>query len=552
MAFTHFIRHAMPPAAALLLAACSTVEPRISPNAPPLTQAAQELKFARKTILPAEQRAGFYLDAAAVTSAELAHDSPDQNARAIYNAAAAELTDLLRHHDGGQLWNHPLTLAANGKTYRLTFPSGGGKGAWKPGYFTDFKLAAGIKRKHLRRSVTEPGVGGTLVGFRKTPGLAPDRRAPFEPRPGFVAPVTATLDFQGNNAALTLNDPAERSTTRIRGTAEPLAADFTAPIAAHPVRSELWNGLMGLIEGEKYLGPTGLFMLHPYDRDRIPVVLIHGLASTPQMWGNVINEVEADPQLRGRFQFWIFRYPTGVPVSYSALRLREELARVEKLHGLPRGTVIIGHSMGGLLARMQAVESDRVIWDRTFGRKTEKLYARLAADHLVKRALIFPANPQVKRLVFICTPHRGSEMALGSIGALAIRLITIPATLATTLQESLGDALQTVAGKRQIPTSINSLSPKSPTLLAMNSLPIRAPYHTIIGDRGKRNSPLSSDGVVPYRSSHLDGAESELIVPGPHGAYEVKETITELVRILHQHVEKTASPKRPHPPKIKP
>ena len=112
--------------------------------------------------------------------------------------------------------------------------------------------------------------------------------------------------------------------------------------------------------------------------------------------------------------------------------------------------------------------------------------------------------------------------------------------------------LQTVGGKRQIPTSINSLSPKSATLLAMNTLPIRAPFHTLIGDRGKGNTPLSSDGVVPYRSSHLEGAESELIVPGPHGAYEVKETIVELVRILHEHVEKTAPPKRLRTSKIKP
>ena len=541
MASIHHLRHTLLLVApALFFAACSTTEPSISAKAPPLAQAALELKLARKITLPAEQRAGYFLDAAALASANFA----EPRAQEIYNTAAAELTDLLREQNDGQLWNRPLALAANGKAYRLTFHAGAEQGVWQPGYFTDFKPAAGIKRKHLRRSVTEPGVGGTLVGFRKTPGLAPDRRAPFEPRPGFVAPVTATLDFHGSDVALTLNDPAESSTARVRGTSQPLAADFTAPIAAHPVRSELWNGLMGLIEGEKYLGPTGLFMLHPYDRDRIPVVLIHGLASTPQMWGNVINEVEADPQLRGRFQFWIFRYPTGVPVSYSALRLREELTRVEKLHGLPRGVVIIGHSMGGLLARMQAVESGRVIWDRTFGRRADRLSAKLPADHLVKRALIFPANPRVKRLVFICTPHRGSEMALGSIGALAIRLITIPATLATTLQESLGDALQTVAGKRQIPTSINSLSPKSPTLLALDTLPIRASFHTLIGDRGKRNSPLSSDGVVPYRSSHLDGAESELIVPGPHGAYEVRETIVELVRILHQHVEKSAPAKR--------
>ena len=532
-----FVRLA-PLIAALLLAACAT-SPQVPRNTPALVQAAQELKLARKITLPAEDRAGFYLNTAALASAEF---SAEPNARIIYNSAAAELTDLLRKTDDGRLWNHPLTLAANDKTFRLTFESGARNGAWKPDYFTDFKPAADVKRKHLRSSVTAPGVGGTLVGFRKTPGVGPDHRAPFQPKDGFVAPVTATLDFHGNDAALTLNDPAERRSTSVRGAARPLAADFTAPIASHPVRNELWQGFMGLIEGEKYLSSTGLYMLHPYDPDRIPVVLIHGLASTPQMWGNVINEVEADPHLRGRFQFWVFRYPTGNPVAYSALRCREELAKVETLHGLPRGVIIIGHSMGGLLARLQAVDSGRVIWDRSFGRKADALFAKLPADHLVKRGLIFHANPKVKRLVFVCVPHRGSEMALGSIGALAMRLITIPASLATTLQEALGDMLQTVGGKRQLPTSINSLSPKSPALLAMDTLPIRAPYHSIIGDSGKGNSPLSSDGVVPYRSSHLNGAESELIVPGPHGAYQHPQTVAELVRILHQHVEKSAAP----------
>lgn len=230
MSCTSPIRYAfLVVAPALLFAACRTTEPRISEKAPPLVQAAQELKYGRKITLPAEERAGLYLDAAALASAEFADAAAEPKARTLYNTAAAELTDLLRHHDDGQLWNHPLTLAANGKTYRLTFQPGTEQGAWKPDYFTDFKPAADIKRKHLRRDVTEPGVGGTLVGFRKTPG-----RAPFEPRAGFVAPVTATLDFQGNNAALTLNDPAKRRTTRIRGATEPLAADFTAPIAARP------------------------------------------------------------------------------------------------------------------------------------------------------------------------------------------------------------------------------------------------------------------------------------------------------------------------------
>ncbi len=532
-------------ASLLLLAGCSTVEPRISRNAPPLVQAAQELKAARKFTLPAEDRAGFYLDAAALASAQFSDAVARPKALPIYNSAAAELTDLLREEDDDGLWNRPLTFATNGRSYRLHFQPGTRQGMWQPDYFTDFKLARAVNHKHLRRSVIEPGVGGTLVGIRKTPGFGLNRRAPFEPKTGFVAPVTATLDFHGNDAALTLNDPAERTTATVRGASEKLAADFTAPIAFHPIRSEFWQGLMALIDGEKYLSSTGLYMLHPYDPDRIPVIFVHGIASTPQMWGNVINEVEADPQLRGHFQFWVFRYPTGNPLLYSALRCREELEKVERLHGLPHGFIMVGHSMGGLISRMQATDSGRAIWDRSFGPEANALYARLPASHLAKRGMLFHANPKAKRLVFICVPHRGSELALGSIGALFIRLITLPASLVTTMQEGLGDVLQTVGGQTLLPTSIGGLSPKSPTLLAMDKLPIRASFHSIIGDRGKGGTPNSSDGIVPYWSSHLDGARSELIVPGSHSSYELPQTIAELVRILHEHLGKTAAKSKP-------
>lgn len=530
-------------APALFLSGCATT--RVPKNAPPIVQAAVDLKIARNITLPSQDRAGFYLDAAALASTDLGDARTGKKAQLIYNAAAAELTDLLRETDEGRLWNRPVTLGANGRSYQLTFRPGERNGAWKPDYFTDFKPAVEIRRKHIRRNVIEPGLGGTLVGIRKTPGFGPDRRAPFETKSGFVAPVTATIDFQGSNAALTLNDPAERSSTKLRGNSQPLAADFTAPIALHPMQNELVLGLLSLINGEKYLSSTGLYMLHPYDPDRIPVILVHGLASTPQMWVNVINEVEADPQLRGRFQFWVFRYPTGNPVLYSAERCREELEKVVKLHGAPRGFVMIGHSMGGLVAQMQVIEPGRAIWDRTFREKANALDARLPANHLVKKAMLFHANPNVKRVVFVCVPHRGSELALGSIGALAIKLIRLPASLATTLQDALGDVLQTVSGKTILPTSINSLSPKSPTLLAIDNLPILAPHHSIIGDRGKGNTPNSTDGVVPYWSSHLDSAESELIVPGPHGSYELPQTIDELVRILHEHTEKVPGVRQP-------
>lgn len=522
--------------ALLVFSSCATPGPRFGRPPPPLAKAAERLQQARRESLPVETRAGYYLDAAALASAQFRASGAGDSARTIYNESAAEITGLLRKADGGRLWNHPLAAAVEGMSYRLRFQPGAREGVWSPDEFSDFKLARNIPRRHLRHSVAETGVGGTLVGIRKTPGFGPHARAPFEPKAGFVAPVTATLDFTGGEVSLTLHDPSARRTTRLRGHTEPLAADFTAPIACLPIRNELWQGLMGLMHVEEHLGSTGLYMLHPYDPDRIPVILVHGLLSTPQMWVNVINELESAPGLRGRFQFWAFQYPTGIPAAYSALRFREELARMQRLHPMPRGFVIVGHSMGGILSRMQATDAARVVWEANFRSKSAALDARLPADHLVKRALIFNANPQLKRIIFVCVPHRGSELALGTIGAIGKRLITLPTTLVTTLTGSLGDVLKAAEGRTSLPNGITSLSPRNPTLLALDKLPIRAPHHSIVGDRGKGNSPQSSDGVVPYWSAHLSTAQSELIVPGPHGSYELPQTIAELQRILRQHL----------------
>jgi hypothetical protein len=62
-------------------------------------------------------------------------------------------------------------------------------------------------------------------------------------------------------------------------------------------------------------------------------------------------------------------------------------------------------------------------------------------------------------------------------------------------------------------------------------------YHSIIG-REAEGEPLesSSDGVVPYASAHLDGAESECVVRGDHGCQDSPETIREIRRILYLHL----------------
>ena len=167
-------------------------------------------------------------------------------------------------------------------------------------------------------------------------------------------------------------------------------------------------------------------MLEPYDPDRIPVILIHGLTSIPQMWVPTISAIESDPELRGRYQFWVFAYPTGDPIALSALKLRESLAQVYQLYPKTKDMVLISHSMGGLLSQMQAVTTKRVLWDHVFQSDADRLYAKVPPDNVVKRALIFDANPRVQRIVFICVPHRGSDLAINWIGSFGIGLISLP------------------------------------------------------------------------------------------------------------------------------
>src|SRR5438034_7609370 len=175
---------------------------------------------------------------------------------------------------------------------------------------------------------------------------------------------------------------------------------------------------------------------------------------------------------------------------------------------------------------------------RKLGQNARSVFKENSGNSLIVRAIKFRANPRIKRVVFICTPHRGSDLASNGIGKIGISLITLPARLTAVMLDSLtsADLTQITGSSKRMPNSITGLKPSNPALPVINSVPIRVPYHSIIGDRGKGDCPNCSDGVVAYWSSHLDGAQSEKIVPGPHGSCELPQTIAELDRILRLHL----------------
>jgi pimeloyl-ACP methyl ester carboxylesterase len=292
--------------------------------------------------------------------------------------------------------------------------------------------------------------------------------------------------------------------------------------------------------------PGRLDTRRPYERGKIPVVFIHGLWGSPRNWDRMIEDLEADPALRSRFQFWAVTYASGDSIPYSAHLLRQSLRRARRVFD-PEGTdvafdrmVIVGHSLGGILAKMMVQRSGPQLWQTVCSRPIDQVIGPPEECQLLRQAFFYEPVPEVRRVIFIATPHRGSPLASGRLRELGTQLCWRPNRFRhaheVILSKNRPD-LFAQGFRDRLPTSAGELAPQHPLLLKLCDLGIDAPVrsHSVIADLHEPPKSNGTDGIVPYSSSHLDGVASELVVHGLHICLNHPAVIEEVRRILKEH-----------------
>ena len=417
---------------------------------------------------------------------------------------------------------------------------------YRAGYFDTFILADHVSIRGMGKRVRTSGLGAALVGSRER---TPEREKEMFYQPagrGIYVPFAAVAEFDPEpaKARIRLIDLNRASTITIAGGKVTLDGDFTAPFAlSFRGINDLMMGISGLINVEKREKDAGLYLTEPFDPDRIPVVMIHGLSSSPLVWRTIATGLLGDPSIRRNYQFWYVYYPTGMPILESAASIRDEIATIRKAYD-PRGTsiasrhmVLVGYSMGGVIAQILSTSSGNRLWDAIAKVPFDQAAIDSEDRAELKNLLFWKPVPGLDRTIFIATPHRGTRFADSRLAGIGGRLVRLPGDFLqfqTRMLNALGEILQGDFATMGVMTGITSLSPSAPIYKALDGAPfaLGLKYHSIIGDRGRGGGVNSTDGIVGYWSSHMPGAESELIVPTGHDAHLHPKTLADLRRIL--------------------
>ena len=391
----------------------------------------------------------------------------------------------------------------------------------------------------IRDRTAFSGMGAPLLGR-----LRRSKEDSMIPESGLWIPLTAVLTPQRQELRLRILDPSKPCSSA--NLPLPIAMDFTAPLARDLLdRQRQFQKAKALVNYEKFAPHMGIGRVFAFDPEKTPVVLVHGLLSSPVTWTNAINEWMAYPEIRHRYEFWTFFYPTGAPIPHLAQRLRsdvEKMAAFRAAHSARSSEVImIGHSMGGLLSKTLTQSSGDAQWHRFFKVPPEQLEVSAEEQEILRSMFYFEPLPYVKRVIFSATPHHGSKSAKAPPARLADALIRSPRVILSTTRNILQSGAQSLTPlgmeiTRDFPSSIEHMSHDSVLGKVFSELPLnpKVQYYSVIGSLRGTRAPLErmTDGIVRYHSAHIEGVQSETIVRSSHALHRSPAGIAEIARIL--------------------
>ncbi|MEB3752868.1 lipase family alpha/beta hydrolase [Acinetobacter sp. MD2(2019)] len=486
--------------------------------------------------------------------------------RDFYNLAVAKLVTAYRNvkpQDNQSLEQFKI----NQSTYHIDFSN---FPELKNQQIEDYMSSYNLNFSGLRSINRRDGFGSEFVTILKNPPSPEENKYILDPlhykfkngvnpnihRPRYLATTITIEPFENSTVSELLNhapmvikihDPYKFESITVDHKNFPLAANFSAPYGLWLAQNNLGkSAYLSLIDRDQKILMPHLYMLEPYNPNKKVIILVHGLASSPEAWIRLTNDIMGDNVLREHYQVWQVFYSTNMPIIESRFQiyalLQQTFAQVDPKVPAYSNAVLIGHSMGGIISRLLVSNDD--IRQAAFKLVKSPKLQKHKNDTVVTERLVFTQIPNFDRAVFLSSPHKGTPFADLWFTKIARRVIRLPVAFVGAVTDTIQGDTNLKDAMKQLDTSLvqngpSDLSYKSKFMQLTRNVnpPSSLVFHSVMGNITKSNDPkIMTDGVVPYESAHLPGAVSEKIIPGGHSIQETPEAVLELRRILRLHL----------------